>query len=42
MADAQDVRPRRRRGPGVTVLLILAYGLAFLVALWVIARTSAP
>jgi hypothetical protein len=34
--------PPTKRGPGLAVLLILAYGLAFLVALWLMYRSRFP
>jgi hypothetical protein len=38
MDDGEDPGPPKKRGPGLAVLLILAYGLAFLVALWLLYR----
>ncbi len=32
----------KKRGPGLAVLLILAYGLAFLAALWLMYRSRFP
>jgi hypothetical protein len=40
MDDGSNAGPAKRRGPGLTVILILAYGLAFLAALWLIYRSS--
>jgi hypothetical protein len=34
-------RPKKR-GPNLAILLILAYGLAFLVALWLMYRARFP
>jgi hypothetical protein len=34
VGPADPVAPARRRGPGIAVIAILAYGLLFLAALW--------
>ncbi len=39
--DANPGAPKKR-GPGLAVLLILAYGLAFLAALWLMYRSRFP
>lgn len=40
MDESSNAGPPKRRGPGLTVILILAYGLAFLAALWLMYRSS--
>jgi hypothetical protein len=40
MDESSNGGPPKRRGPGLAVLLILAYGLAFLAALWLMYRSS--
>jgi hypothetical protein len=42
MADPSNAGAPKKRGPGLAVLLILAYGIAFLVALWLMYRSRFP
>jgi hypothetical protein len=39
MDESSNAVPPKKRGPGLAVLLILAYGLAFLAALWLMYRS---
>jgi hypothetical protein len=39
MDESSKASPPKKRGPGLAVLLILAYGLAFLAALWLMYRS---
>jgi hypothetical protein len=39
MDERPTPRAPKKRGPGLAVLLILAYGLAFLAALWLMYRS---
>jgi hypothetical protein len=39
MDEEPKPSPSKKRGPGLAVLLILAYGLAFLAALWLMYRS---
>ena len=39
MDESPKANPPKKRGPGLAVLLILAYGLAFLAALWLMYRS---
>jgi len=39
MDERPKANPSKKRGPGLAVLLILAYGLAFLAALWLMYRS---
>jgi len=40
MDESSNAGPPKRRGPGLAVLLILAYGLTFLAALWLMYWSS--
>jgi hypothetical protein len=42
MDESARPGPPKKRGPGVAVLVILAYGLLFLVALWLMYRSRFP
>ena len=42
MHEISKADPPKKRGPGLAVLLILAYGLAFLAALWLMYRSLFP
>jgi hypothetical protein len=42
MDDTARPAPPKKRGPGVAVLVILAYGLLVLVALWLMYRSRFP
>jgi hypothetical protein len=42
MDESAPPAPPKKRGPGVAVLVILAYGLLFLVALWLMYRSRFP
>lgn len=39
MDEGANPSAPKKRGPGLAVLLILAYGLAFLAALWLMYRS---
>ena len=39
MDDSANPGAPKKRGPGLAVVLILAYGVAFLVALWLMYRS---
>jgi hypothetical protein len=40
MDDGANPGAPKKRGPGLAFLLVVAYGLAFLVALWLMYRSS--
>lgn len=42
MDDPSNAAAPKKRGPGLAVLVILAYGVAFLVALWLMYRSRFP
>ena len=42
MDETAGPAPPKKRGPGVAVIVILAYGLLFLVALWLMYRSRFP